>query len=181
MDRMQDAVKSGPTDKPQLAAHEYLAVIVIIGFFAMITLISVFRQESLPIGAEGEAHYLKPQIVEVYIQGAVESPGAFKVKVNSKVQDVIILAQPLKEADLRRYKPTAKVRAGQIITVPSRSMIEITVTGAVENPGLIKVPRGLRLHELGAYVQFSSKAVPSKIKHKAALKAGDSVFVPSSE
>ena len=110
---MQDSSSLYPEDKPQLEAHEYLAVIIIIGFFAMLTLISIFRQESQPEGLESQAHYLKPQIIEIYVQGAVQNPGAYKVKVNSKLQDAISLAKPRIDADLRRYKPTSKVRAGR--------------------------------------------------------------------
>ena len=119
---MDDSSLIESLERPQLFLHEYLAVLVIIGFFAMLTLITIFRQESLPGDLQAEGHFLKPQIIEVFVQGAVELPGPYKVKTDSKVNQVIALAKPLNEADLMRFKPTSKVRPGQVIKVPFKSV-----------------------------------------------------------
>ncbi len=166
-------------EKPQLAIHEWLAVVIIIGCFTMITSVSIMFDAPLPENNTGIPHYLKPQYIEVLIQGAIESPGSYKMNANAKLYELLAIAKPSPEADLKLLKSESKLRNGQVVKVPAKQYIYLHVTGAVENPGKIRVRQGTKLNEIGKYVQLSSHADGNKINRKRILKSEEVVVVPS--
>lgn len=174
-----DETGSVKPERPQLAVREWIAVVVIIGCFTTLTCISYFNDASLPETTSGMPHYLKPQQIEVLVQGAVAAPGSYKLDVNAKLKDVLTMAVPKQEADLRRIKPEGKLRNGQVVTIPARELIVVNLVGAVENPGKIQVPKGTKLNEIGNYTQLSSDADYDKINRKRILKNEEVINVPS--
>lgn len=163
---------------PSLALHEWMAVVVIIGFFVSLTVISLANTESIA-QPQGELHYLKAQAYEVFVQGAVEAPGSYRVDAGSKVKDIVALAKPLPDADLRRFRGESKAREGQVINIPIREKIEVHVAGAVVHEGKISVPRGTRLEEIGQFVELTANADIAKIQRKRFLKADEKILVPA--
>lgn len=162
-----------------LAPAEWLAVIAIMGFLIMLTALSMLGSGDLEDLDLGAPHHLKPQFFEVLIQGAVTKPGSYQVPVEARIKEIVALAEPSPEADLKGIKATSKVRNGQVINVPAKEMIEIKVSGAVKGKAqTVKIPRGTRLNELEAYVAFDGKADIAKLDRKRYLRNGEEVVVP---
>jgi hypothetical protein len=174
-----DSNLSNKPERPHLAVHEWLAVIVIIGCFATLTCLSLIFDKSIPDNTSSIPHYLKPQYIEVLVQGAVELPGSYKMSSSAKLKELIALANPIPEADLRHLKLEGKLRNGQVVKIQTRQHIDVYVSGAVENPGKLRVPQGTKLNELGNYAQLSTHADTNKINRKRILKSEEVIVVPS--
>ena len=171
---------SSSNPKSQLFVHEWIAISIILGFLLLLTLITATGQshdfQSLKTGPTS---YLKPQEIEIHIAGAVAKPGTYRVKSGTKLQEAIILADPLLEADLRKIKPTSRLRNGQKIVLPRMEMISISVSGAVQGEVTLSVPKGLRLNELSKYIKFTEDADVEKINSKRFLRNQEKINVPS--
>lgn len=167
---------------PELGAHEWLAVVTIIGFLCLLTVIVIsgsYDHQTLIARGEGKGHYLKPQEVEVLIDGAVAKPGSYRVKIGTTQKEVISLAEPFPEADLRKVRPASRVRNGQNIVIPTKPTISISVSGAVQSEGSLMVPKGTRLSELGNYVKYTDETDLAKMDRKRLLKADEKIIVPT--
>ncbi|MBA3238506.1 MAG: SLBB domain-containing protein [Parachlamydiaceae bacterium] len=169
------------TSPQHLGVQEWLAVVSILGFMLLLTLIVLDgRHDSRAVVVDGieTVHFLKPQEVEVHIEGSVINPGRYKVKSGTSVMEAIILAEPLEEADLSKIKETSRVKNGLNIHVASRQMVTITVSGAVPRPGVFKILKGTRLSELRNHIEFDENADLSKLAKKRLLKDNEVVIVP---
>lgn len=166
-----------PHEKPHLAIHEWFAVMAIIAFLAMLILVSLWRQ-SYSHANEGQHHYLKANEVEIYIQGAVANPGSYKAPTGTLLQDIVKNAQPLGDADLRRIKPSTKARNGQIVNIPVKPKIRVTIEGAVVSAGEIEIPVGTTTDELISYILPTEDADLSKIKKGRRLRQNDKIVIP---
>lgn len=144
----------------------------ILGIILLLTFIAVFRKNSLPV-----EYSTLPSFTEVRVEGAVKQPGKVRVNAGSTLRDVMAQVEITSEADLKRLKLDTKVRHGQIIKVPAHKMIEVTITGAVENPGQYRLPSGTTVAELTKFVTFSPDANLPKIRKKR-LKHGDAIEIP---
>lgn len=164
----------------QLHVHEWLAVLAIFGFLLFLTLVVIWQGRSnhqpVETGAE-KLHFLKPQIINLYIDGAVAKPGSYQVKVGTLVKDVIAMAEPLPEADLRKIRPTTKARNGQSYQIPAHPTITVYLTGAVQSEGPLTVPKGTRLSELTQYALLKANADLEKINRKRYLKDNESINI----
>lgn len=172
---------SSSEDRPQLYVHEWLAVVVIIGMLGLLTLFSLYGMHangSLSQVNEGR-HFLKPQFVEIFIDGAVNKPGSYKVKAGTSVHEAISLSEPKSHADLSKIKARAKVKNGQSIHVKCIPTIQITISGAVQQEGLIEIPKGTRLCELERFIKFNEDADLKKMSRKRILKSGEKIIVPA--
>ena len=187
-DNSNDSNKSDSTSltistsqpESQLFVHEWIAIAIILGFLLLLTLIAALGQSSdFQSLKTGPASYLKPQEIEVHIEGAVAKPGAYRVKTGTKLQEAIILAEPLLEADLRKIRPASRLRNGQRIVLPTREMISISISGAVQEEVTLSVPKGLRLNELSKYLKFTEDADVEKINSKRFLKNQEKINIPS--
>lgn len=181
MNENSDSPSSPSSMTPYLGVHEWVAIISILGFLLLLTLIVLdgrHDNRSVPVNKTVASLHFKPQEVEIYIDGAVKNPGSYKVKLGTSTRDAIELAEPLEDADLSKIKPTSRVRNGQNIKVPGRQMLKIIVSGAIQNPGTITIPKGTRLSELSNYVVFADDADLSKISRKRYLKDNEEVIVP---
>lgn len=167
------------TSKPTLKVHEWLAVVTIIVFLSVLTFISVTSRNTSYDSSQGVPHHLTPPIIEVCVQGAVENPGNYQVPPGTFVVDVLEKAKPFKTADLRNFKPTCKLRNGQIVNVKAYPMISIEVTGAVLQPTKISIPKGTKLNELAQYIQLSENADMTKLQKKRRLSDGETIVIPS--
>lgn len=56
--------------------------------------------------------------LEVVIKGAVKYPGVYRLPSKMPMSDVLILAETLPEADLRRFKLNGSVNKSRVINVP---------------------------------------------------------------
>lgn len=159
-----------------LAVREWAAVVAILGFLMLLTCVVADGRYDSRLNAEPGVH-LKPQQVEVFIEGAVRNPGSYRVKIGTLVKDAIALAEPLAEADVRKIRNTSKVRSGQSIVVAKRQMLKIKLYGAVSKEGPLLVPKGTRLCELAELVNFSEDADLKKFTQRRYLKDGEEITV----
>ncbi len=171
---------SEPKKPEQLYVHEWLAIVLILGFLCLLTFIAYVNyaidHQDLKT-AQGAS--LKPQEVEFHVEGAVAKPGTYSVKVGTKVKEAIALAEPLLEADLRKIKSTSRLRNGQKIVVAKREMISISISGAISQENLtLSIPKGTRMNELSKYVQFNEDADCSKVDSKRYLKDQEKIIIP---
>lgn len=84
-------------------------------------------------GIEGPLQELK-----VHVAGAVLRPGVYPFREKSRVEDVLVLAQPLPEADLDALNLAAYLRDEQRIYVPYRDTVDGGTGGSPiknESPG----------------------------------------------
>lgn len=166
-----------PQEQPSLPAHEWLAIVFIISLMAVLCLVAIsYRESSLP-EVTSEPHYVIDQEIEVFIEGAVENPGTYKVKRGALLQEVLILAKPTTNADLRRIKLQSKVRQGQSVKILTLPMITIHIEGAVNNPGSMTLPKGTRLCDLIEKISFQENADLKKLQKKRKLKDSEVIKV----
>jgi protein involved in polysaccharide export with SLBB domain len=166
---------------PYLGVQEWLAIVSIIGFLLLLTLIVLDGRHDSRAAVVNRAetvHFLKPQEVEFHIEGSVKNPGRYKVKSGTSVMEAVNIAEPLENADLSKIKSTTRVKNGMNIHVENRQMVTVTVSGAVQKPEILKVPKGTRLMELSDYVAFAEDADLSKLAKKRFLKDNEEVVVP---
>lgn len=102
--------------KPSLSIPEWMAVAVIIAFMVLMSFIALLPEP--PRTSTGRAHYLYDNFVEVTITGAVSKPGPYRLAKGSTVGDLLAEASPLPNADLRRVRPTTKLRRNHHVKVP---------------------------------------------------------------
>src|SRR5688500_19030518 len=173
---MSETILSDP-NKPSLAVHEWLAITAIICFMITLTGFSFFFNQEITNVKTGSPYHLKPQEIEVKVEGAVEYPGIIKIKPGATRLEAIEMAKPSPNADLRKIK-SSKVRNGQVIIVPSKQMIQISVSGAVVSPETIKIPKGTRLQDLSGFIALSPEADAAKMNKKRFIKEGETIVVP---
>lgn len=164
--------------KPKLQMYEWLAVYAILSVLVLLTAFSMLGTKD-PLIETGEARYTINPMAEVYLQGAVEKPGRHQVKSGSTVGELLEKVKPLPGADLRKVKPDKKLRAGQIVKIPARVMLTVTVKGAVKREGSFRVPKGVSYGEIGSYIDLAEHADMSKLKKNRKIKEGETVQIPS--
>jgi hypothetical protein len=168
------------SSKVALKIHEWLAIVVLIIILGGLSIMAYVskgfvgdRDRSMP------AFLSKPGKIEVLIDGSVINPGTYYLPSGILMKDVLMLAQPTSGADLRRYNLNSQIKKGRAINVPSRPMIVIQVSGAVENPGKISVPKGTRLMDLKTLIKLKQHANDKGLNRKRKLKEGELINVPS--
>lgn len=172
--RMDDS--SEAFDEVVLAIHEWLAISTVIVFFLFLSLVAYIERvdEDVELVA---LHHLKPQDIEVSIEGAVANPGVYTIPLGSTYSDLFELASPLPFADLRRINLKVSLKSGRRVVVKSLPTIEIEVSGAVERPGKVVVPKGACMFDLARYVIVRGNADVSLFEGRRVLKNGDKVHV----
>lgn len=162
-----------------LPFHEWLIVIIIAVIMATLTAISYFSENSQGLFRHKEnKHSLINQEIHVTIEGAVNKPGAYTLKRGATIKDLLTLVEPLPEADLSKFKSESKLRNKQKIHVQSISAITIYLSGAVKNPGPLRVPKGTLLQDLMHYSsEFDKRADLKSLNQKRKLKDQEIVYI----
>lgn len=100
-----------------LPIHEWLAILAC-GVFLFI-LIALSQMSFHPNEKQlGQPHYLYDQTIEVMITGAVEAPGRYTFQKGAVMKDLFSKASLTSKANLKRLKPQAKLRNGQMVHIP---------------------------------------------------------------
>lgn len=179
---MEDSDSHIDNDNPSLGAHEWLAVLTIVGFLLLLTCVVIIERENTSMPLErggGREFHLKAQEVNVHIEGAVAKPGTYRVKAGMSIEEALKKAEPLPNASFSKIRLKSRVRNGQNIIVAEKPMITIHISGAVENAETIKVPKGTRLLDLENLVTYNADADIKKMSRKRVLKEGETIIVPS--
>lgn len=158
----------------QLRVHEWAAVVALACLTALLAVVSL--RTSDPINTASER---RPVYVSVEIEGRVRFPGTYALPLGARVQDLLELAQPLVDANLKGIRRGTKLREGHYLQIGTLPTIMVHVEGAVRQEGQVQVPVGTRLIDLLGVVAFSKDADLKAVKKKRRLKDGETVFVPS--
>lgn len=105
-------------ENTELYPHEWLAVAVVVGFISMLAASAYLSSPSFVL--TGTPHHLVDSTIEVFVIGSVAHPGPHRVLRGTTVEGVLGVAQPLLEADMKRFNLQAKVRANQVVKVPAK-------------------------------------------------------------
>lgn len=162
-----------------LPFHEWAAILLIVLLLAILTAISFGKEATAFPKHLNTPHFITTNEIEVWIEGAVENPGYYKVKRGACINDVLQCAIGKEDADLKKVKLHKKLRQGQIIKIPQMEMISVFVVGEVENAGSISLPKGSQLKDLVPMVKFTRDANIEKLNRKRKLKNGEKIVVPA--
>lgn len=103
-----------------LKVHEGVAMSLLIGLIGVVILITQLSPiESILV--TGKENLLKRDSVEIVVKGAVEFPGLYRFPSHVSMREVLEVAQPLAEADLRRYQLDKLVKRGRVINVKPKN------------------------------------------------------------
>lgn len=103
-------------EKPTLPFHEKFMAWLIISVLLFLTVLNIiFDEPSMPM-TESEHHLANP-LLEIVIEGAVEFPGVYQVKKGSLIKEVLELAKPLPEANLKRIKLDSPITRRRVIKI----------------------------------------------------------------
>lgn len=163
--------------KQKLLPAEWLVVAFVIIVMTILSAVALFSDRRASNLSLENPHHLTAQDIEVFIDGAVELAGAFTFKKGATLQELLSLAKPLPQADLKKLKIKSKLRNGQRIQVPVKKMITVILDGAVEQPGPYKIPKGSRWEDLHQLISLHPKADLSSLKKRKLLKDQDIVYV----
>jgi hypothetical protein len=169
---------SSPHKTASLKIHEWLAVITLIVILGGLSIMAYVKKGNVGDKDRSMPAFLsRAGRIEVLIEGSVINSGTYYLPSGVAMKDVLMLAQPSPNADLRRFNLDAPIKKGRTINVPSRPMIVIHVKGAIENPGEISVPKGTRLMDLPAFILLSENANKKSINRKRKLKNGEIITI----
>ncbi len=163
----------------KLPPGEWLVIVAVVAVMALLTVVAFVSDRHMTDHNLDSPHHLISQEIDVFVEGAVEHPGAFTVKRGAVVQDVLDRAKLRPEANLSKLKMTAKLRNGQRVRVPAKEMITIILEGAVVHPGPHRVFKGMRWDQLSEVVELAADADVKFLKKKKRLKDQDVVHVKS--
>ncbi|MDP1835460.1 MAG: hypothetical protein Q8K75_05970 [Chlamydiales bacterium] len=99
----------------KLATHEWISVASIL-LLVMLVIFIAFWDNEPPIPDFTNETQTK-QSISVSIQGAVSQPGEYDLPSNSKIADLLELAQPFPNANLKGINPQARLRNGRHLTI----------------------------------------------------------------
>ena len=161
-----------------LKVHEWLAIAVVIGIIGGLACLTSFyaRGEASNASSESLTHY--QQGFDVLVKGAVNHPGIYHIRSEIKLQELLTLAGVALNADLRRFNLETILKKGRVLTVPVRAMINVHLKGAVKQDQTITLPKGSKLEDLIALVNFASNANVNALKKKRRLKSEEVIIVP---
>ncbi|MDR3601643.1 MAG: helix-hairpin-helix domain-containing protein [Desulfosporosinus sp.] len=72
--------------------------------------------------------------IVVYVAGAVEKPGLVHLTSDARLDDALKQVNPLPEANLESMNPAEKLKDGQKVSVPYKSLLPSPETAASGNP-----------------------------------------------
>ena len=121
-------------------------------------------------------------IIEVSVIGEVSKPGLYQLPLRSTMKHLLEETKPLPSADLSELNWRRWLKNGETIEIPKRHLIEITLSGAVEKPGVIKILSGFRCFEVIDQLDLLPTADTKNFRRKRSfIRDGDCVTIPVRE
>lgn len=152
-----------------LAVHEWAALFVAIGVLLLLCFLS-FLNEEFPEYPYDE------NMVEVEILGSVRYPGEYKFPKNTRMSDLLFLAEPTAAADLKKINSKALLRHGQIIRIKEGAKITVYLEGAVKKR-VLELPKGTKVNELLKRDILAENGDPKILNKKRCLKDKEIICV----
>lgn len=164
--------------EPQsLPLKDWWAIGVLICLLSVLTVITSGKDHSTLPKHLHAPHFLINEEIEVWIEGAVEHPGSYKLKKGARLEELLSLALLKSDADLAKVKRKSKMKNGQTITIPRKEMITVFIEGEIENSGAISLPKGSIVSDLIPMMRFRSNAKREQLHRKRKLKNGETIIV----
>lgn len=163
-------------DDPDFNVREWIAISCLIGI--LIAVIVITQLSSVRGVSVSDQECAEKGDIEVIIKGAVAYQGVYRIPYQTPMQVALKAAQPLPQADLRRFKKDKSLMRGNVIHIPERQMVRVTVEGAVVSPGEILVPKGTRVADLENYIALTEQADKKVLQKKRFLKDREIVHIP---
>lgn len=116
--------------------------------------------------------------VLVTVEGAVKKPGSYFIEVGSSIQDVLKIAKPLPNADLKKWLLLGEIQSDCQIEISELSEIVVSIKGAVVKPIELTLPVGSRICDLKSKILLSEDAEKAFFRRRKRLKNGDIICVP---
>lgn len=163
------------SDKTVLWKREWAALAVFAAFIAAVIVISYIEEEE-------KASWLvevDKGVVNVYIEGAVDTPGIHRVAKGSKLVDVLKEAGVKPEAQLAKWDLNREVLEGERYTVKARKMISIVLIYPNGKRKSVQVVKGVKVAELTELLSLGNYKVNWKEKKRKQLREGDEVQLQS--
>ena len=162
----------------KLPFHEWLIISLIVCIMLGLTIVTSVWDDSIsPL--TNSSHSLVSHEIKVTIKGSVAKPGSYTLKKRSTLKDLLLLAEPLVDANLSKFKVSSFLKNNQQINVPSLTMITIYLEGAVAQSGSLQVPKGTQIQELESYTDFLPDSDLKVLKKKRRLKDEELIYIPS--
>lgn len=168
------SVADSVINEPRLTPYEWSVALL---FSAVLIAIGGWAYFS-PLN-EADFPPLPPSEATIRIIGAVAKPGDYKWKPGISLEELIEQAELLPTADVRRIRWNRSIRSGEVIRIPARQWITVYVTGAVQHPGALQVPKGTSYRTLLEYLDLLPDAdVTGLRKNRRVLSPEICVEVP---
>lgn len=173
-------------NSPKLLIHEWCVILL---FCAILLVLAGFvvigKQNPLPAPLSFSESQMTissnslDSVVYIKIEGQVLNPGLYPLSSNTSLKELLKQAQPLPSADLSQLKWRRKLHDGQTIRIPERVWMTVQITGAVQQPGPLKILSGTRVCEILEYLQVLPEADIKLISKKQRfVQAGEVIKIP---
>lgn len=159
----------------KLKVHEWFAISTMVTIVIALALISSLYERQ----NKKTSFNIRKDSLEILIKGAVTHPGVYHLPSPLPMKALLALAEPLPDANLRRYNMEKIVTKGRVLNIPERRFIHVHIEGAVKQPLDLKVPKGTRLEELIDKVELSENADKKALQRKRKLKPNETIVIPS--
>lgn len=160
-----------------LPAHEWVAVLIILS--VMVLFISVISLRKIELE---ETHLLTfkllNQEIEIYLQGAVTSPGRMIVKKGVTLEQILKSDILTDFADLSLLNIKKKLRSGEHIVIPEIQYVTVFVTGAVEMPVFMTLPKNIKINDLLPFLKLNNEANLKRLPKNHCFVEGDRITIP---
>lgn len=161
---------------PSISPLEWVlatSVLLLIGCFILIAKINAHRASAVI----SEASFL-PETVVVTIEGAVKKPGPYAVPAGTPIGQVLRKARPCPDANLKILPLKEIVDQPLHLVVEELQEIQVTVTGAIQEPVHLTLPAKSRICDLKSKVIFTDETERAFFKRRKLLRDGDKIEVP---
>ena len=157
--------------------REWLSISSFIAGLLLLAVVNFsFRPAVLPEIRPTAAVEFEEQLV-VRVEGLVDKPGDYRVVRGTTLQELFDRVGLRPESDVRRYKMQRALTRSQTITIRERPMIRVFLSGAVQRPGAVHLPKGLLARQLSQWVDLTDEADLLSFAASRRLKADEELVI----
>lgn len=112
--------------------------------------------------------------------GAIVDPHEVEIPYGTTVSDLLAHFTLTPDADITKLVLEEPIKQEKLFIIPSKGTMTLYVTGAVDKPGIIYVPEGLRFNQLKEYLILTDNADSGVFqRRRRQLSEGEMIHVPA--
>lgn len=163
----------------KLPLHEWLIILLFCSLLLGLTAIALIKPKPVFDSISSRNEKIIPSdVMQIKVEGYVAKPGFYQLPYQTTLKKLLEMVEPASSADLSELNYRKKLRDGQTIIIPERKIITIQVTGAVQEPGALKILSGTRCCDLADQLKLLPEADIKALKRKNRfVKGGDMIEV----